>query len=146
MKIHRSIEITAMPERIWPLLVEPKHIMKWCTPIRTLRHTGKQHSGLGAGFYFEEMAVGRLMKLNFVVTEWVVNEKFTFRMTTGNFVKGYEQRYTIEGTPTGSRFTCFEDVKLPYGIVGKIAGFFRKSTSESLLDGMLLNLKRMAES
>jgi len=100
---------------------------------------------MGTIFYFEEMALGRLMMMNFVVTEWVVNESVAYRMTSGNIVKGYEQRYTIEATQDGSRFTCFEDVKLPYGILGKVVGLFRRSTSKNLLDEMLLNLKRMAE-
>ena len=85
------------------------------------------------------------MKLNFVVTEWVVNESVAFKMTTGNFVKEYEQRYTIESIPSGSRCTCFEDVKLPYGIFGQLALLFRWRYSEGLLESMLGRLKVLAE-
>ncbi len=145
MKIHRSIAIAAVAEKIWPFLVEPEKILKWCITIEKLRHTSEQHSGLRTPFYFEERAVGWLMKLNFIVTEWVVNERVAFKMTSGNFVKGYEQRYTIEATPSGSRVTCAEDVKLPYGIFGKIAGLFRRSVSEAHLEHMLVKLKSLAE-
>ena len=145
MKIHRSIEIVAVAEKIWPFLVEPEKILKWCITLKTLRHTSEQCSGLRTPFYFEERAVGRLMKLNFIVTEWIVNEKVAFKMTSGNFVKGYEQRYTIVATPSGSRITCSEDVKLPYGILGKVAGLFRRSISESHLEHMLVKLKSLVE-
>ncbi len=30
MKVQRSIEIAAPPEKIWPFLVEPEKILKWC--------------------------------------------------------------------------------------------------------------------
>ena len=145
MKIHRSIEIAAAAEKIWPFLVEPEKILKWCITIKKLRHTTEQRSGLRTPFYFEERAVGRLMKLNFVVTEWVVNERVAFKMTSGNFVRGYEQRYTIEATPSGNRFTCSEDVKLPYGILGKVAALFRSSISQAHLEHMLVKLKSLAE-
>jgi hypothetical protein len=145
MKIHRSIEILAPGNAIWPFLVEPEQILKWCLPAKKFDRTSDQQSGQGTTFYFEERAAGRLMKLNFVVTEWVVNERVAFKMTTGNFVTGYEQRYTIETIQSGSLCTCFEDVKLPYGIFGQAALLFRRHFSEKLLDRMLSRLKILAE-
>jgi hypothetical protein len=145
MKIHRSIEIGAPGKQIWPFLVEPEKILKWCSPAKKFERIGDQNSGTGTSFYFEERAIGRLMKLHFVITEWVVNERVAFKMTTGNFVKGYEQRYTIETIPSGSRCTCFEDVRLPYGTFGQIALLFRRHFSEGLLDAMLGRLKILAE-
>jgi len=100
MKLRRSIIIKATGEKIWPFLVEPEKIIKWCTPINIIRLTSQQSSGLRTTFYFEERAVGRLMKLHFIVTEWVLNRSVAFKMTSGNVVKGYEQRYTIEDIPS----------------------------------------------
>ena len=91
-------------------------------------------SGVKTPFYFEEKAIGRLFMMNFVVTEWVVNECVAFKMTSGNIVKGYEQRYTITGIPSGSQFTCFEDVKMPYGVAGRAAGLLRRFVSEGRLE------------
>ena len=145
MKLCRSIVIEATGEKIWPFLVDPEKIIKWCTPINVIRLTSQQRSGLGTTFYFEEKAVRRMMKLHFVVTEWVLNRSVAFKMTSGNVVKGYEQRYTIEAIPFGSRCTCFEEVTLPFGILGKFMGLFRKFTSIGLLDSMLLNLKYVVE-
>ena len=145
MKIRRSIVILAKADKIWPLLVDPAKILQWCTPIRTIRHTSEQRSGEGTRFYFEEEAGGRLLKLDLVVTEWSVNRSVAFRMTAGNFVKRYEQRYTIEPTPSGSLITIIEEVGLPYGVLGQVAGLFRRSVSEALLERMLLMLKGLAE-
>ncbi len=145
MRLCRSIEIKATGEKIWPFLVDPEKIINWCTPINIIRFTSQQRIGLGTTFYFEEKAVGRVMKLHFVVTEWVLNQSVTFKMTSGNFVKSYEQKYTIEAIPSGSLCTCSEQVTLPFGIMGKFAAIFRRSTSNHLLDKMLINLKNMVE-
>ncbi len=145
MKIQKSIEIAAVAEKIWPLLVEPEYIMKWCGTVKRILHTSEQRGGLKTPFYFEERAIGRLMKLHFVVTEWTVNRSIAFKMTSGNLVRGYEQRYTIEPTPTGIRFTCFENVTLPFGILGKFVELFRRPVSEAHLERMLVKLKSLGE-
>ena len=145
MKLRRSIVIKATGEKIWPFLVEPEKIIKWCTPINVIKHTSQQRTGLGTTFYFEEKAVGRMMKLHFVVTEWILNRSVAFEMTSGNVVKSYKQRYTIETIPSGSCCTCFEEVTLPYGVLGILAGQYQRFTSKGLLDRMLLNLKNVVE-
>ena len=145
MKIQKSIEIAAVAEKVWPFLVEPAHIMKWCRNVKIVLHTSEQTSGLRTPFYFEERAVGRMMKLHFVVTEWEVNRSVAYKMTSGNFVKGYEQKYTLEPNPTGIRLTCFEDVTLPFGVMGKLAEVFRRPVSEAHVNRMLVNLKNLGE-
>jgi hypothetical protein len=144
MRIFKTIAIAAPACKIWPFLVEPLNLLKWC-PVETIRHTGLQRSGLKTPFYFEEKAVGRLFKMNFVITEWVLNESLAFKMTSGNIVKGYTQRYTIETIPSGSQFTCYEDVKMPYGLLGRAAGLCRRYVSEGRLERMLGKLKVLAE-
>ena len=145
MKIQKSIEIAAVAEKVWPFLVEPAHIMKWCRNVKIVLHTSEQTSGLRTPFYFEERAVGRMMKLHFVVTEWEVNRSVAYKMTSGNFVKGYEQKYTLEPNPTGIRLTCFEHVTLPFGIMGKCAEVFRRPVSAAHVNRMLVNLKNLGE-
>ena len=66
-------------------------------------------------------------------------------MTSGNFVKGYEQRWTVEATPSGSRFSFMEEVKLPYGIIGKVIGLFGRRSEAATVGEMLTKLKSLAE-
>ena len=145
MKVQGSIEIAAPPEKIWPFLVEPEKILKWCITLEKFEYTGEQRSGVGTPFRFEERIPGRLMKLNFVVTEWAENERLAFNMTSGDFAKGYEQRWTVETTPSGSRFTFMEDIELPYGIIGEILGLFAQLGSQANVRKMLAKLKSLAE-
>jgi uncharacterized protein YndB with AHSA1/START domain len=145
MKVCKSIEIAAPPEKIWPFLTEPDKIFKWCITFKKFEYTSETHSGVGTTFYLEEKAGGPYMKLNFTITEWVKNERVAFIMTSGNFLKGYNQSWTVENIPAGSRFTFMEEVRLPYGIIGKSMEFFGKHGSETTVGKMLSRLKSLAE-
>ena len=146
MRVQRSIEISAPPEKIWPFMVEPDNILEWCVTFQKFEYSGKQHSGVGTPLYIEEKAGPMpLMQLNFVVTEWVENKRFSFKMTSGNLTKGYEQSWSVEAIPSGSRFTFVEDFELPYGIFGKLLGPFAQRSSGAAVKKMLAILKSLAE-
>ena len=145
MRVQRSIEIAAPPEKIWPFLVEPVKILKWFTLLQKFEYTGEQRSGVGTPFYYEEKSGPQLMKLNYVVTEWVENERLAFIMTSGPLKKD-DQIWSIESTPAGSRFTLTEDVEMPWGIIGKImVALFAGRMIGKNLEEILANLKSLAE-
>jgi len=145
MRIQKSIEIKALPEKIWPFLVEPENILKWCLTFKKFEYSSDKNSGTGITFYVEEKASGPLMKLNFIVTEWIVNEKLAFKMTSGTGVKEYRQVWSLKTTSIGSTFTFFEEVVLPLGFIGKLIGTFLKKSSEAHVDKMLTELKNLSE-
>ena len=145
MRIQRSIEVAAPPEKIWPFLVEPKKILKWFTLLKKFEYTGDKRSGVGTTFYYEEKSGGQLMKLNYVVTEWVKNERLAFSVTSGSLKKD-DQVWSIEALPSGSRFTMFEDLEMPWGIIGKIIGaLFGGMMIGKNMEHILANLKKLAE-
>jgi len=145
MKVERSIEIAAAPGKVWPFLVEPDNILKWCITFKKFEYTTEQRSGVGTPFYVEEKAGGPLMKLNFEVTEWTEDKMLAFRMASGTGVKSYEQRWTMEATPSGTTFACTEEVELPFGIIGKLIGAVIQRSSEAHVKQMLTALKSLAE-
>jgi len=144
MRVEKSVEIKAPPEKIWPLLIEPKKVLEWYIPLRRFEYTGKQKGGEGAPLYFEEKVVGQLMKLNCVVTECVENKSFAFKMTSGSMMKSYEERWTLEKTPNGSKFTFVEQGELPYGFFGKVIEPIAERMSGLTLNKMLAELNSMA--
>lgn len=145
MLIQDSIEIAAPPEKIWPFMTEPEKILQWCITFEKFEYPDEQRSGVGTPLYIEEEAAGRLMHLNFSVTEWVEHERITFRMISGEFVKEYEQSWTVDATPFGSRFTFREEIKLPYGIIGSFMGLFARRVSAATVKEMLSKLKSLTE-
>ncbi len=145
MKLQRSIEILAPPEAIWPLLTDPERILKWFDLLRRFEYTSDRRGGVGTTFYYEEKSGGQLMKLNYVVTDWSQNQKLAFKATSGSLKKD-DQVWSIDPIPSGSRFTMFEDLEMPFGIVGKIVGFlFGGMMIGRSMEKILANLKRMAE-
>ncbi len=145
MDVRRSVEIVAPPERIWPLLVEPGNVLKWYPTLRKFQYEDAGSRGPGSRVYAEEKASGMLMKLHFVITDWVENRALSLHMTSGTGVKGYDQRWTVEPLPAGSRFTFEEHVELPYGILGKVIGRVGQRSSEGHVREMLAKLKVLAE-
>jgi len=146
MKVQRSIEIAASPQKIWPFLVEPEKILKWCITFKKFEYTGQQRSGVGTTFYLEEkVSPMPLMKLNFAVTEWAENERLAFKMTSGTGIKGYEQRWVAEPMPSGSRFTFTENFEMPFGIIGRLIGPLAQRGSMATVKKMLAKLKSLAE-
>ena len=97
MKVQRSIDIKATPEKIWPFLVEPEKILKWFTHLQKFEYTGEKRNSIGTTFYYEEKSSGKLMKMNYKVTEWVKNKKIAFSVTSGSLKKD-DQVWSIEAT------------------------------------------------
>jgi uncharacterized protein YndB with AHSA1/START domain len=142
MKLQRSIEITTPPEKIWPFLVEPEKIVKWFTFLRKFEYTSKQHGGVGTTFYYEEKSGPQLMKLNYVVTEWVENKKLAFKLNSGPLKKD-DQVWSLEAIPSGARFTMTEDVEMPWGIIGKILDALLSGMIGKNIEKILSNLKNV---
>jgi uncharacterized protein YndB with AHSA1/START domain len=144
MQVRQSVEIAAPPERIWPLLVEPDNVLKWYPTLRTFKYEDARR-GPGARVYAEEKASGMLMKLHFVITDWVENRSVSLHMVSGTGVKGYDQSWSVEPLPVGSRFTFEERVELPYGVLGSLIGRVGQRSSEAHVKEMLAELKVLAE-
>jgi len=146
MRIERSIEISAPPEKIWPFLIEPEKIMQWFTLLKKFEYTGEQRSGVGTPFYYEEKNGPMLMKLSYEVTEWVENEKLAFRMTSGPASTSRDdQVWAIEATPSGSRFTCTEDFEMPWGFLGRMISALMGGMIGKRIQEILVNLKHVVE-
>jgi uncharacterized protein YndB with AHSA1/START domain len=145
MKIERSIEIAAPPERIWPYFIEPKRILQWSITFREFQFAGEQQRGVGTSLYIEEKASGPLMKMNFEIIEWVENERIRLKMISGAPLKSYEQLWTLEPTDAGSVFTFFEEIVFPLGILGKLIGSVGKGSSYKLVAEMQSKLKSLVE-
>ena len=146
MEVHESIDIGVPPERVWPLLVEPASVRRWYVTLREFRYADEGPRGPGAHLHIEEQAMGpMLMKLDFEATEWVENRAIGLHMTAGSGVRAYDQRWAIEPTAGGCRFTFDEKVELPFGPLGRLLGAAGRGTSERHVTEMLARLRDLAE-
>ena len=146
MRVESSVEIASPPEKVWPFLIEPEKVLRWCITFRKFEYTSEQRSGVGTPLYIEEkVSPMPLMKLNFKVTEWVENERLAFSLTSGNLTKGYDQSWTVEAIPSGSSFTFSEDFQMSFGVIGKLMGVLGQSSSKAHVREMLSKLKDLVE-
>ena len=145
MLVSMSVDIKAPPEKVWPYLVEPEKTMQWFTALKKFEYTSETHRGVGSAFYWLEEASGRTYNIYFETTEWVENEVFGYRMTKGDFFKSYDERWQIDATADGCRFTFNDHIEFPYGPVGKIIGYFAARGAQKTGTEILANLKRLAE-
>jgi uncharacterized protein YndB with AHSA1/START domain len=145
MRVQKSVEIAAPPEKVWPFFVEPEKVLQWCTTFKRFEYCGAQHSGVGTPIYIEEQAGGRLSKMQFEVTEWKENEKLGLRMVSGASYPRYVQEYSLESSPGGSRVTFGEEIELPYGVIGKLLGVVGERMSAATVAKMEAKLKELAE-
>jgi uncharacterized protein YndB with AHSA1/START domain len=140
-----SVDIDAPPEKVWPYLVEPEKAKQWFTALKVFDWTSVPPGGVGSTFYWVEEVGNNIYKLHFETTEWVENEVFGYRMTSGDFFKSYDERREIERTPTGSRFSFNDHIEFPYGPFGKIIGFFASRGARETGAKILPTLKQLAE-
>ncbi len=145
MKVSQSIDIAAAPAKVWPFLVDPDKVLKWCITFRRFEYCGEPRGGPGTPLYNEEDAGNGLAKMNFMAQDWKENEKLDLRMVSGASYKSYEQHLLLEPTAGGSRFTYSEELVLPYGIFGRLIGWIAEKMSARTLRTMLSKLKALAE-
>ena len=144
MRLQKSIEIAAPPEKVWPFLVESKEIIRWFTLLRKFEFTGSKQSGPGATFYYEEKSGPWVMKLSYVVTEWVEPKRLVFVLTSGPLKKD-DQVWNLEAIPSGVRFIMVEDFEIASGAVGRILDHLLSGITGRRIEKILLNLKRLVE-
>ena len=138
MEVHQSIEVAAPPERIWPLMVEPDNVLKW------IRLQQVQDEGLSGHRGPRAAAAGKASACSCRLTSRhrLVRQALSLHMVSGTGVKGYDQRWTVEPLPAGSRFTFEEHVELPFGVLGRLMGKVGQRSSEGHVREMLAKLKR----
>ncbi|MCK5164619.1 MAG: SRPBCC family protein [Desulfobacula sp.] len=145
MKVEKSIKITAVPEKIWPFLVDPKKIPLWFDSFKKCQFTSEKHTGVGATYYVEEKVPGPLRKINFESTTWNDNKSLTLKMTSGKNVNSYEIHWQLQKDQSGTKFHFTEEVGMPFGPIGKILGLLGQSTADKMVEDMLGKLKSLSE-
>jgi uncharacterized protein YndB with AHSA1/START domain len=145
MRVQKSIEINAPPERVWPFFVEPEKVLQWYSTFKRFEYSGDQRSGVGTPIYVEEQAGGSRLKIHYEAIEWEQNARLALRMVSGSGVKSYQQDWQLETTPSGSRFTFTEEIEFPFGIIGKLIGLIAQGMSESTVSKIQLELKSLVE-
>lgn len=145
MRVQRKIGINALPEMIWPFLVDPEKILQWCFTVESFQYTSGQKGGKDATFRYVEKGEVHRLEVNCVITEWIEHRIISFQMTEGTHFKSYMERWEIEPAGEASIFHFDQDIKMPYGIIGEIIGIYRAKRAAKVVEEMLAKLKESVE-
>ncbi len=145
MKIQKTLETSAPPNKVWPYFIEPGKILQWCITFKKFEYPGAQSAGMGTPVYIEEQAGGPLMKMNFEMAECIENQKVTLRMLSGPMLKTYQQWWSLEPIPSGTRISIAEEMEFGMGFLGKLLGSMEEKSAPAALEKMLARLKALVE-
>jgi len=53
MRVERSVEIAAPPEKVWPFLIEPRKVLQWYIPLQSFEYSSEKHGIEGTPLYFQ---------------------------------------------------------------------------------------------
>ncbi len=116
-RIEKSIEIKALPEKIWQML-QWDRIPEWLDGIKEAEYTSEHREGVGATAHVKAEAGGVKVEFDIEITEYIENEKASWRTTAGNFTAIGQTN--LQPTKKGTELTLMMDYELPYSILGKI--------------------------
>jgi len=116
-RIEKSIEISAPPEKVWPMLYWDR-VPEWLDGIKEAEYTSEEKDCVGATAHVIGETAGVKVEFDVEITEYIENEKATWRSTAGNFTAiGLT---ALKPTEMGTELTLMMDYDLPYSILGKI--------------------------
>jgi carbon monoxide dehydrogenase subunit G len=144
VKVERTIELGAPPERVYDLIMDPQRLEDWVSIHHRL----------------EDAPDGELRKGS-EVTQWLKlgGQKFKVRWTVvendpckrvvwegkGPITSHARVVYGFEPSDEGTRFSYTNEYDLPGGALGRIAGRTVKRVTGKAVDGSLQTLKSLVE-
>jgi carbon monoxide dehydrogenase subunit G len=145
MPLYRAeIAIDVPTARVWDALLDWEGSSRWMVPPTTVEIMGERTNRPGMRVH----AVSRLGPLrlvdHMVVTDWEPEREIRVRHV-GWPLRG-DGIFRVEPDGTGARFVWVEDLVLPLGIVGELAGSLLKPLAERALAASCRNLKSTLES
>lgn len=145
MKVERSIDISATPERIYEVIMDPACLERWVTIHSALEAAPEGRLERGSELTQKLHLAGR----GFTV-HWKVIENLPARRVVweGSGPMRSHAGVTYELTPNGegrTRFTYTNEFALPGGPLGRVAGPLVKRVTAGELDRSLDRLRAMVE-
>ncbi len=145
MKAETTVEIAAPPEQVFEVLMDPNRLGDWVTAHRSVSEVPP--GGLEQGSSFRQKL--RLARVEFEV-EWTVNrlDAPSLAEWKGAGPKGTSARvvYDLEPQGEGTAFHYLNELELPAGAAGKVAGKLASKPAEHAMSRSLKKLQKIFKS
>lgn len=145
MKVERSIEIAATPERIYEVIMDPTCLERWVTIHAALESAPDGPLRQGSELTQRLQLAGRGFTVHWKVIE---NQPARRVVWEGSGPMRSHAGVTYELAPDGDRRTIFtytNEFALPGGPLGRVAGPVVKRVTAGELDRSLERLRAMTE-
>ena len=145
MRVERSIEIAATPERIYDVIMDPTCLERWVTIHAALEQAPGGQLEQGSELTQRLQLAGRGFTVHWKVIE---NDPARKVVWEGRGPMRSHAGVTYELTPNGAggtRFTYTNEFALPGGPLGRVAGPVVKRVTAGELDQSLERLRLLVE-
>ncbi len=144
MKVERTVEIAAPPERLYEVVMDPDRLEDWVTIHHHLEDAPSGRLRKGSTLTQCLKLAGKKFKVRWTVVE---NDPCTRVVWEGHGPVASHARvvYEFEGNGGGTTFSYRNEYDLPGGALGRIAGRAVSRVTQKELDGSLQRLRSLVE-
>ena len=144
MKVERTVEIAAPPERIYEVIMDPSRLAEWVTIHRDLEGSPPDRLERGSELTQLLRLAGRRFKVRWMVVE---NDPCRYVVWKGRGPVGSQARVEYGFAPNGdgTTFRYINEYDLPGRALGRLAGRTVSKIAAKELDVSLQRLKSLVE-
>ena len=145
-KVQRSVEMAATPDRIYPLIADPREWKRWSVwnrrdPSMTMQYSGPP-SGSGARWAWKSASEGN-GEMEF--TAAVANERVDYALSFPDMGMRSSGQLRLEPAGAGTRVTWTNEGDMGANPVNRYFGLFMDRLVGPDFEGGLKNLKTIVE-
>jgi carbon monoxide dehydrogenase subunit G len=144
MKVERTVEIAAPPERVYDVVMDPARLEDWVTIHHHLEDAPNGPLKKGSKLTQVLRLAGKKFNVRWTVVE---NDPCVRVVWEGRGPVASRARvvYELEGNGAGTKFSYRNEYDLPGGALGRIAGRAVSRVTQKELEGSLQRLKSLVE-
>jgi uncharacterized protein YndB with AHSA1/START domain len=144
VKVERSIEIAASPQRVYDVVMDPSQLEDWVTIHHHLEDAPNGPLKKGSRLTQWLKLAGKKFIVRWTVVE---NDPCTRVVWEGRGPVASHARvvYELEGNSDGTMFSYLNEYELPGRALGRIAGRAVARVTQKELEGSLQRLKSLVE-
>jgi len=119
VRIEKSIEIKASPEKVWEMLAFDK-AQEWMEGWKSVKYTSEIRTPQDKYRVGASAQIIEHVKYDFEITESLRNEKIVWRSAGGRAKPNMIRSYALKPIETGTMMTTVFDYTSPFSVLGKI--------------------------
>lgn len=144
MKVERTIDIAASPERVYEVVMDPRHLEDWVSIHEALLEAPEGELKKGSELVQCLKLAGRKFNVHWKVVEDDCPRRVVWE-GQGPVHSHAKVMYELERNGNGTRFSYMNQYDLPGGPLGKLAGRSVAGVARKEADRTLERLKKLLE-